>query len=185
MWPKHILFELKKYSAVISHDTEELCKFWRKTGLWFEKRHEKFANFHQTIWKCQNWDFDEILLSKVEKGMILKFTEELCVMTMKNNAKFEEELTCHFKTDMRNLTNFNSSTRKSKNKMLFNWLLWPKDVMFKLRKAQRSYVWWHWRLKENLKEKWLVLSKMTWEIWHICIGWNKWKANLTKLFTHV
>ena len=35
-------------------------------------------------------------------------------MTMKNNAEFEEELTCHFKTDMRNLTNFDSSTRKCK-----------------------------------------------------------------------
>ena len=46
--------------------------------------------------------------------MTLKFAEELCVMTMKNNAKFEEELTCHFKTDMRNLTNFDSSTRESK-----------------------------------------------------------------------
>ena len=46
--------------------------------------------------------------------MTLKFTEELCVMTMKNNAKFEEELTFHFKTDMKNLTNFDSSTRKSK-----------------------------------------------------------------------
>ena len=46
--------------------------------------------------------------------MALKFTEELCVMTMKNNAKFEEELTYNFKTDMRNLTNFDSKTRKSK-----------------------------------------------------------------------
>ena len=46
--------------------------------------------------------------------MSLKFTEELCVMTMKNDAKFEEELTCHFKTDMRNLTNFDLSTGKSK-----------------------------------------------------------------------
>ena len=46
--------------------------------------------------------------------MTLKFTEELCVMTMKNNAKFEEELTFHFKTNMRKLTNFDSSTRKSK-----------------------------------------------------------------------
>ena len=35
-------------------------------------------------------------------------------MTMKNNAKSEEDLTCHFKTDMRNLTNFDSSTQKSK-----------------------------------------------------------------------
>ena len=38
--------------------------------------------------------------------MCLKFTGELCVMTMKNDAKFEEELNCQFKTEMRNLTNF-------------------------------------------------------------------------------
>ena len=35
-------------------------------------------------------------------------------MAMKNNAKLTEELTCNFKTDMRDLTNFDSSTRKSK-----------------------------------------------------------------------
>ena len=46
--------------------------------------------------------------------MSLKVTEELCVMAMKNDAKFEEKLTCHFKTDMKNLTNFDTSTRKSK-----------------------------------------------------------------------
>ena len=46
--------------------------------------------------------------------MTLKSTEELCLMTMKNNAKFEEELTYHFKTDLRNLRNFDSSTGKSK-----------------------------------------------------------------------
>ena len=45
--------------------------------------------------------------------MSLKSTEELCVMTMKNDAKFEEELTCQFKIDMRNLTNFDPNTRKS------------------------------------------------------------------------
>ena len=44
--------------------------------------------------------------------MSLKFTEELCVMTMKNNAKYEEELTCQFKIDMRNLRNFDPSTQK-------------------------------------------------------------------------
>ena len=46
--------------------------------------------------------------------MCLKFTEELCVMKMKNDAKFGEELTCRFKTDMRNLTRLDSSTKKSK-----------------------------------------------------------------------
>ena len=45
--------------------------------------------------------------------MSLKLTRELYVMAMKNDAKFEEELTCQFKIDMRNLTNFDPSTRKS------------------------------------------------------------------------
>ena len=34
-------------------------------------------------------------------------------MTMKNNAKSEEELTCHFKIEIRSLTNFDPSTQKS------------------------------------------------------------------------
>ena len=46
--------------------------------------------------------------------MTLKFTEELSVRTMKNNSKFEKDLTCHFKIDIRNFTTFDLSTRKSK-----------------------------------------------------------------------
>ena len=34
-------------------------------------------------------------------------------MTMKNDTKFKQELICQFKIDMRNLTNFDPSTRKS------------------------------------------------------------------------
>ena len=44
--------------------------------------------------------------------MSLKFIGESCILTMKNDAKFEEELTCHFKIDMRNLRNFDPSTKK-------------------------------------------------------------------------
>ena len=46
---------------------------------------------------------------------------------------------------------------------------WPKYIMFELKKVQRSYFWWHWRLMQNLKENWLVLSKMTWRIWQIFV----------------
>ena len=35
-------------------------------------------------------------------------------MTLKNVGKFEEKSTCQFKIDMRNLTNFDSRTQKSK-----------------------------------------------------------------------
>ena len=34
-------------------------------------------------------------------------------MAMNNYAKFEEELTCQFKTGMRNMTNFDPNTGKS------------------------------------------------------------------------
>ena len=45
--------------------------------------------------------------------MSLKFTEELCVVTMKYDLKFEEALTCQFKIDTRNFTTFDPSTQKS------------------------------------------------------------------------
>ena len=35
-------------------------------------------------------------------------------MTMKNDEKSEVELTCQYKIDIRNLTNFDWGTRKSK-----------------------------------------------------------------------
>ena len=89
-------------------------------------------------------------------------------MTMKKDAKFEQELTCQFKIDIRNLTKFDPSTRKLK-KIHFNGLLWPKYITFELKKVQRNYFWWHWRLMQNLKENWLVLSKMTWRIWQIFV----------------
>ena len=67
------------------------------------------ANFHQSTQKCQNWDFRDPFVQS-RKFMSLKFPEELCVMTMKNDTKIEEELTFRFKIDMRNLTNFYLST---------------------------------------------------------------------------
>ena len=57
--------------------------------------------------------------------MSLKFTGKFCVMAMKNEAKFDEELTCQFKIDVRNLTNFNPSNQKSQ-KLDFNGLLLNK-----------------------------------------------------------
>ena len=47
------------------------------------------------------------------KYKMYELTGEFCVMTMKNDTKFEEELTCQFKIDMRNLTNVDLRTRKS------------------------------------------------------------------------
>ena len=42
--------------------------------------------------------------------MSLKFTGQLCVVTMKKDLIFEEEFAYHFKIDLKNLTNFDPST---------------------------------------------------------------------------
>ena len=44
-WAEYIFLELKKYRGVISHDTEEWCKIWRKINLLFGKWHEEFSKF--------------------------------------------------------------------------------------------------------------------------------------------
>ena len=80
---KYILFELKKYRGVIFYDIEEWCKIWRKTDLLLGKWHEEFDKFspeHSKVSKL------ELLIGSF--CMTLKFTEELCVTTMKNNVKF-------------------------------------------------------------------------------------------------
>ena len=50
--------------------------------------------------------------------MSLKFTGEFCAMKIKNDTKFEDELSCQFRIDMRNLTNFDPSTQKSQKFVL-------------------------------------------------------------------
>ena len=57
----------------------QLKKVWRSYVSWYQrvvqslmknifsfKNDKNLANFHQNIWKCQNWYFHGILLSKVE-----------------------------------------------------------------------------------------------------------------------
>ena len=84
--------------------------------LWFGKWHEEYGRFFPEYSKLGFW-WDPLI--QTWRSMNLKSTEELSVMTMKNYTKFEEELTCDFKVDMRNLTNFDPSTLKSQKFSLY------------------------------------------------------------------
>ena len=57
--------------------------------------------------------------------MSLKFTGELCVMAMNNDVKFEEELTCQFKTDMRDVMNLTRALKNLKH-LHFNGMFLSK-----------------------------------------------------------
>ena len=45
--------------------------------------------------------------------MRLQLAGQLCAKTVKKDDNFEEELTCQFKIDIRNLANFDPSSQKS------------------------------------------------------------------------
>ena len=106
-WPKY-MFELKKYRGAIVHDTRVWCKISRKTDLWFGKWHEEFGKFSPEYMKFSKLGLSLDPFIQSRKRMSLELKGELCV-----DAKFEIELNCHFKIDMRNLTNFDPSTQKS------------------------------------------------------------------------
>ena len=58
------------------------------------------------------------------------------------------------------------SSRKYEN-LHFDWLLLFKAYKVLDEKVQKSYVSWHWRVVQSLKKNWLLVTKITWEIWWI------------------
>ena len=96
-WPKCIMFELRTYRGVMFDGNEDWYKIWRKTDLCFKKLHKEFGKFspeHSIVSKLGFW-WDPFIQSR--KSMSLKYSGELFVMTVENNAKFEVELTYQFK----------------------------------------------------------------------------------------
>ena len=64
-----------------------------------------------------------------------KKAEELCIITLKNDAKLKKELTCALKNNMRSLVNFDPITEKSQN-LHFNEVFLQKYIMFELKKGR-------------------------------------------------
>ena len=90
------------------------AKFEEKLTLGSKNDMRNLVNFNVSSAKCENMHFDTLLLSKVYQLFGQKSTEEFCVVTLKKDAKFEEELTCVLKNDMRNLANFDSTLENLK-----------------------------------------------------------------------
>ena len=87
-------------------------------------------------------------------------------MTLKGVTKFKAKLTCDLKNDVRNLVNFRASSRKSEN-WHFDWIALSKAYKDLDEKLQKSYVSWHWRVRQGLQKNSFFVSKRTWGIWWI------------------
>ena len=101
--PKKLSFMTMKSDAKV----EERLTFDWETDM------RNMTNFYQSTWKSKKLGLWRVFLFESRKCTSLKFTEKLCLMTIENDAKFEEESTCCFKIDMKDLTNFVPNTWKS------------------------------------------------------------------------
>ena len=116
-----ISFSFKLCHTLQCHEiTLPYFSSWNLTLFW-QKKPIKMPNFILSI--SPNLHFYRLLL------WLKKVTEELCLMTLKMNAKFAEKPIWYFKND-KNLVNFDASK-------VYNG--WPKKV-------QRSYLSWYWRV---------------------------------------
>ena len=110
------------------------------------------ANFHQNTWKCQNWYFQGIFLSKVGNSWATNLLKNL----KRNELSFQD---WHKESDEFWLEN----SKASKIYTLMD-RFWPKYIMFDLKKYR------------NLKKNWLLVLKMTWGIWLANFHQSTWNS---------
>ena len=105
------------------------AKFEEKLTLGYKNYMRNLVNFNESIGKSKILHFNVLPFSKLYY-IDPKKVHRSSVITLENDAKFEQELTCALKHDVRNLANFDT-TRKICTLMGF---FWPKYIMFDLKK---------------------------------------------------
>ena len=88
------------------------AKFENKTGS--KNDMKNFLNFNARGGKSESLHFDVFYFCRKYIMFKPKSTEELCVITLNNDEKFEDEMTCGLKNDMRNLSNVDPTLRSLK-----------------------------------------------------------------------
>ena len=166
-WAEYILFELKKYRGVVFHDTEEWYKIWRGIDMSFQNWHGEFDEFwpeHLKISKIltlMGSFWAEYILFELKKyrGVIFHDTEGWYKLWRGIDLSFQnwqEEF------DIVWLEHLQVSK-------IFPLMgsFWAKYILPELKKVQRSYLSWHWRVIQNLETNRLVVLKLTWRNWQI------------------
>ena len=74
-----------------------------------------WVNCNVSSGKSENLHFHVLLLSLAYKDSAKKLLKKLSIMALKSDPNVEEKLFFCLKNDIRNLMNFNSSSRKSEN----------------------------------------------------------------------
>ena len=88
------MYELKIYRGFLRHDNEEWCKIWREINLSIQNSHEKFLKIlTQTLENLKILRFNGLLLTKVHHVWAKESNEELFLMALNTDTKFEGKMT--------------------------------------------------------------------------------------------
>ena len=136
---------------------ESDAKFEEKLTRGLENNMKNLENFNQSTWKWGSklgllW----VTFIPSRKCMRLKFTRELCSMTMKKDAKFEKELTSSKRHE--EFSKFWPKHSKISNICTLMKCFWRKYLMLQIRKYSGCLMTLEidkkkWR-KTDLFQKW-------------------------------
>ena len=134
LWPKYIMFELKKYWGVKFDGTDSWYKIWRKTDLCFQKWHEEFGKFSPEHLKVSKWGlwWDSFIQSwkmyelNIYRGVICYGNEKRCKIWRGTHLSFQ-----NWHEDFVEFWPEHSEISKMCTLMR---CLWPKYIMFELNK---------------------------------------------------
>ena len=141
------------------------AKFEEKLTCSLENDMRNLANFYQSTWKCQSWEFDGILLSKVENAWA-KNLQRIHILTLKNDENSKRNWLVISKLTWA-IWRFLTRALKSLKNLHCIGLLMTKVCNVWGEKVQKSYLTWDLRMIQNMKKNWLVVWEMTWGIWRI------------------
>ena len=141
------------------HDNEEWCKIWREIDLSFQNWPEEFDEFWPTHLK-----FSKILILMCSFGakyilFEIKKYRGVFFHETKEGYKIWRGIDSLFQNWFKEFDKFLPEHSKVSKIFTFMGSFQPKCILLELKKVERSYFSWHWRVMQDLKKNWLVVWK--------------------------
>ena len=134
-----------------------LCgfKYYIKNLVNFHPTTQNYENIFSMVSFCPRYTSFEL---QKYRGVIFHDTEQWCKIWIDHDLAV-------WKATWRIWFTFIRALKSLKNRTLMGFL--SKVYNVSVRNFYRNYVSWLWKVMQNLKENWVVASKMTCEIWLI------------------
>ena len=158
-WAKYIVFELKKDRGVIFHEIEKGYKIWRGIDLSLQdwrKEFDKFWPEHSKVSKIFT-----LIGSFWVNYVLFELTKYRGVIFHETGRGYKiwRGIDLSFQNWHKEFDKFWPEHSKVSKIFTLMGSFWAKYILSELKKIERSYLSWHWRVMQNLKKNWLVFTR--------------------------